>query len=472
MLERSPDSPVSNDDVSVPLRRNTHYAWVVTVMLTLAYMCSYIDRQIINLMVDPIKLDLHLTDTKMSLLQGAAFIFSYLIFTPILGRWVDTSNRKNLAAMAVITWCLSSALGGFASNLTMLFISRAGVGAAEAALAPAAFSLISDYFTRDRLPRALGVFAIGPYLGGGFALIVGGLVIGSAATLAESFPLLSGFRPWQLTFILIGMGGVPLGLALFALREPTRQVIGRAVSDDRRFSLADTLGFIWKRRGFYLRFFAAMAFTVVVFYSFPAWIPSILIRGGYGMDARSVGITYGLLVLVMGTLGVLVGPQLEAALRKRGRQSAVIDCITISAAGLVPVCALLLVVHSYTGTLVVAGLAVFLYSMPQPIAASALQIVTPNRMRGIASAIYVIMVSGIGLGLAPTVVALASDYVFGSRIRTSLGVVCTISAAIAAWLARGTMLPFAKAIKDEEAEEAALQLEESPRAFPAPTSTQ
>jgi MFS transporter, Spinster family, sphingosine-1-phosphate transporter len=454
MLDRShlADMPHASQ---TSLARNTGYAWVVTVMLTLAYMCSYVDRQIINLMVDPIKLDLHLTDTRMSLLQGAAFIIAYLVFTPILGRRVDVSNRRNIAAFAVITWCLSSALGGFASNLTTLFISRAGVGAAEAALAPAAFSLISDYFTRDRLPRALGLFAIGPYLGGGFALILGGLVIGSAASLGETFPLLSAFRPWQLTFILVGTAGIPLGVALFLLREPPRQVIARAVTDDRHFSLGDTLAFIWGRRSFYLRFFASMAFTVVVFYSFPAWIPSILIRGGYGVDARTVGLTYGSLVLVMGTLGVLVGPQLEAFLRKRGRQS-VIDCIMIASAGLVPVCSLLLLVHSYIGTLVLGALATFLYSMPQPVAASALQIVTPNRMRGIASAIYVIMVSGIGLGVAPTVVALVSDYAFDSHIRTALGVVCTLSAAVAAWMARGTLGPFAKAIKAEEDEESAL----------------
>ncbi len=440
-------------------RRNTRYAWGVVVMLTLAYMCSYVDRQIINLMVDPIKTDLHLSDTRMSMLQGAAFIIAYLVFTPILGRRVDVSNRKNIAAIAVLTWCLSSALGGFANNLTMLFISRAGVGAAEAALAPAAFSLIADYFTRDRLPRALGLFAIGPYLGGGFALILGGLVIGSAAYLAGRFPFLAGFTPWQLTFVLVGLAGVPLGLALFGLREPPRQVIASMTADDRRYSLRHALGFMWTRRNFYLRFFGSMAFTVVVFYSFPAWIPTILIRG-YGMNARNVGVTYGSIVLVMGTLGVLVGPQLEAFLRRRGRESAVIDCIFIAAVCLVPLCIALMMVHSYQATLAVAALATFFYSMPQPIAATALQVVTPNRIRGIAAAIYVIIVSGIGLGVAPTVVALVTDYVLAdtSRVRTSLGIVCTISAAVAAWMARGTLLPFATAMKAED--EAARRLRE------------
>jgi len=438
--------------------RNSGYAWVVAGTLTFANMCSYIDRQIINLLVDPIKIDLRLTDTKMSLLQGTAFAIAYLIFTPILGRRVDTSVRKNVAAIAIVAWSLSTALGGFATDLTTLFISRAGVGAAEAALAPAAFSLISDYFTRDRLPRALSVYQLGPYLGGGFALILGGLVIGSAGALAQTYPLLAGFAPWQITLLLIGISGVPLGMWMFFLREPGRQVITREVVDERQFSLPGALAFIWQRRDFYLRFYASMAFTVVVFYSFPAWIPTILLRGDYGLDARSVGVTYGVIVLVMGTLGVLTGPHIEAWLLRRGRHSAVIDCILLAAVGLIPVCALLLIVESYEATLIVAAVAVFLYSMPQPMAAAAIQIVTPNRIRGVATALYVVVVSGIGLGVAPTVVALVSDYVFASQLRTALSVVCTISSIVALWLCRGTLVPFAHAIKAEE--QAALCLHE------------
>ena len=432
------------------MRRNTRYAWAVAAVLTLANMCSYIDRQIINLLVDPIKLDLRLSDTTMSLLQGAAFVIAYLIFTPIFGRRVDTSIRKNVAAIAVITWSLSSALGAFATNVTMLFISRAGVGAAEAAIAPAAFSLISDYFTRDRLPRALGLFQLGPYLGGGFALIMGGLVIGSASSVIDSFAWLAHFSPWQMTFLIIGISGIPLGIILYLVREPPRQVIARVQIDERRYTLAETLRYIWTRRDFYLRLFGSYAFTVVVFYSFPAWIPTILMRGGYGVDLKTVGVTYGLVVAVMGVLGVLTGPQIEYYLRMRGRRSAVIDCIGLAAAGLIPVSALLMFVHGYAATIVVSAVAVFLYSMPQPLASSALQIVTPNRVRGMASAIFVIVVSGIGLGVAPTIVALVSDHVFGSNLRTALGVVCVSSSVVSLVLCQGTRAPFARALEAEE----------------------
>lgn len=428
------------------------YAWFAVAMLTLAYMCSYIDRQIINLMVEPIKKDLLLSDTRMSILQGTAFVVAYLIFTPILGRRVDTGNRKNIIAVAVLVWCASTIFGGFADSMTWLFISRAGVGAAEAALAPAAFSLIADYFTRERLPHAIGVFAMGPYLGGGFALIVGGALIGSSTHLIHTYDVLSHFSPWQLTFILIGLMGIPLGAAMFALKEPPRRVTVGRTEDDRHFSARETLLFIWVRRSFYLRFFGMMAFTVVIFYSMPAWIPTILIRR-YGSSTREVGLVYGCIVLIVGTLGVLAGPQLERYLHRSGCKSAGVVCIGIASAALVPTSIALFFVTSATGVMVIGAIATFLYSVPQPIAASALQIATPNRMRGVASAIYVIIVSAIGLGVAPTLVALVTDYIFADEksVAASLAIVCSASAIVATLLAYGTQKPFVDALAEQNA---------------------
>lgn len=433
-------------------QRDNAYAWVVVICLTLAYTVSYIDRQVLNLMVDPIKHHFGATDTQMSLLQGAAFIFAYVTFTPIFGRFTDAGVRKYIIAGAVVTWSAFSALCGYAHNLETLFIARAGVGAAEAALAPAAFSMISDYFTKERLPRALSIFSIGPYLGGGFALILGGLLITSAAWVSDVIPALSSYAPWQITFIVVGAAGIPLGVLLLLLREPPRRIIASAAAlDERRFTLKDTLAFFWKRRGFYLRFNFAMALTVVVFYTLPAWMPALLSRN-YNTDPREVGLVYGSVVLIMGTLGVLTGPIVEAWLRKRGHKSAVVMCIIMSAIGLAIVCTALAFSSGYTMTLVIAAIAAFLYSFPQPIAATALQLATPNRMRGVVFSIYVLTVSGLGLGVAPTLVALLTDYVFrnDANVIYSLSIVCTASAALAVMLGLGTLRPFREAVEEEE----------------------
>ena len=431
--------------------RDGGYAWAVLAMLTLAYTISFIDRQVLNLLVDPIKSDLGASDTQMSLLQGAAFIIAYIAFIPIFGRLVDTSNRRNILVLGVVIWSAFTVLCGFSTSLEMLFFSRAGVGAAEAALGPAAWSLISDYFTKERIPRAMSVFLMGPYLGGGFALIFGGLVIGSAAALAQSVPLLAGLSPWQLTFIFVGAPGVVFGFVLLAIREPPRQTISGPALDERKFSLGETARFLWDGRDFYFRFFAAMALVVVVLYALPAWMPALLIRS-YGADPSTVGVTFGALVLVMGSLGVLTGPIVGAWLRKRGHKSAVVICVIIAAVGLAPVCALIPFAPDYTTALIVAAAATFLYSFPQAMSASALQVATPNRMRGVVTSIYTFILSGFGLGVAPTLVALITDYVLRdpNRVNESLAIVCSVSAALAAWLGWGTIKHFRRALEAEE----------------------
>lgn len=440
-----------------PIRRDGGYAWAVLVMLTVAYTVSFIDRQVLNLLVDPIKLDLGASDTQMSLLQGLAFIIAYIAFTPLFGRLADTRNRRNIIIFGIVTWSSFTVLCGFANDLETLFFARAGVGAAEAALGPAAWSLISDYFTKEKIPRAMSVYLMGPYLGGGFALIFGGLVIGSTTVLSQTIPALSNFAPWQLTFIFVGAPGIVLGFAMLIVREPPRQTTTGLVLDERRFTLGETAGFLWERRNFYFPFFSAMALVAVVLYAVPAWMPSVLIRN-HGADAGSLGLAFGGLVLVMGSLGVLTGPLVGAFLRKRGHKSAVIICVILASCALVPICALIPFAPNYASIMAIAALATFLYSFPQAMSASALQIATPNRMRGVVVSIYTFVLSGFGLGVAPTLVALLTDYVFRdpSRVDESLAIVCGISAALAAWLGYATLAPFRAALAAEEAEAAKL----------------
>lgn len=441
---------------------NGGYAWAVLVMLTLAYTVSFIDRQVLNLLVDPIKSDLGVSDTQMSLLQGLAFIVAYVAFIPLFGRLADTQNRRNIVVFGVVVWSAFTMLCGFAENLPTLFFARAGVGAAEAALGPAAWSIISDYFTKERLPRAMSVFLMGPYLGGGLALIFGGMVVGSAAALTQVLPILSGFEPWQLTFILVGAPGIVLGFAMLILREPPRQATPGEALDDRSFTLREVTAFIWERRKFYVRFMAAMTLVTVVLYGVPAWMPSVLIRN-HGADAGSVGLVFGTLVLISGSLGVLSGPLVGAFLRRRGHKSSVIICIIIAAVALVPICALIPFAPSYEAMLGLAAVITFFYSFPQAMSASALQVATPNRMRGVVTSIYTFLLSGFGLGVAPTLVALLTDFAFRdpSRVNQSLAIICSVSAALAAWLGYTAISHFRAALAAEEAEAARLAAQQN-----------
>ncbi len=417
-----------------PASERTGYAWYVLFLLTFAFTVAFIDRQVLNLLVEDIKGDLLLTDTQLSLLQGIAFMGSYIAFSPWFGRLADVSNRRNILVFGVATWSIFSALCGLAENYWQLFLARAAVGAAEACLSPAAWSLIADYFKRERLPRAMSIYLMGPYIGGGLAMIAGGMVIGSMSTLRELAPVLAGMQSWQLTFVVVGIPGVLLAGVLLTIREPVRGA-SAAGTRDRTFSLREVMDFLWQGRAFYVRFYLGMALIVIVLYALPAWMPSFLMRA-HDAEPASVGLRYGVLVLIMGSAGVLSGPFVDRWLARRGHTDSPIRTAAIASIALMIFTALLPLAPGFAGALAAAAGGTFFYSLPQAMSATALQLATPNRMRGIVSSLYLFVLSVIGLGAAPTVVALVTDRVFGdpSKVGLSLAVVCASSAAGAAIL--------------------------------------
>jgi MFS family permease len=426
---------------------DSHYAWYVVFVLTFVYTAAFIDRQVLNLLVEDIKRSLILTDTQLSLLQGLAFMGAYIGLSPLFGRWADTGQRRNILVFGVATWSIFSASCGLANTYWELFAARAGVGAAEACLAPAAWSLIADYFDRARLPRAMSVYLMGPYIGAGLAMITGGLVIGSMTGLGQALPFLAALHPWQVTFFVIGTPGIALALLLLSVREPSRVATGSITADDRRFSVREVATFLWDGRAFYIRFYLGMALIVIVLYALPAWMPAFMMRH-HAADPRSVGLEYGALVLIMGSAGVLSGPVLDRWLSRRGYQDAAIRTAAIASLGLLAFCAVIPLAPGFSGALIVAAGGTFFYSLPQAMSATALQLATPNRMRGIVASLYLFVLSIIGLGAAPTLVALVTDRVFGdpARVGTSLAIVCASSAAGAAWLLFAALPHYRKAL--------------------------
>jgi MFS family permease len=416
-------------------------SWYALFFLTFAYVFAFVDRQILNLLVDPVKRDLLLSDTQVSLLQGIAFTATYVLFGPLFGRWVDTGNRRNIVVLGVVIWSSFTVLCGFADSFWELFFARAGIGAAEACLAPAAWSMIADYFSPKRLPRAMSLFLMAPYIGGGLALIAGGVVIAALAEISAMPAWLAGFTTWQLIFVLIGVPGILVGVAILSLREPPRRIAASDVGGpDQHYSVRETVAFFVTRRGFYLRFYGGISLLVIVLYALPAWLPAYFMRH-YGADPGAVGLQYGVLVLVMGSIGVLSGPSVGRWLARRGFVDIQIRVAAMASLAIVPFCVLLPLMPSYPLALLVAAGATFFYSLPQAMSASALQMVTPNRLRGVAVSLYVFAISGIGLGVAPTAVALVTDYVFRdpARVGESLAVVCTLCAVGGGWLLYGAL---------------------------------
>jgi MFS family permease len=153
------------------------YSWYVVGILTVAYVFSFIDRQILNLLVGPIRRDLQISDTEMSLLMGFSFAVFYTFFGIPLGRLADTRSRRALITGGIVLWSLMTAACGLARNFVHFLLLRMGVGVGEAALSPSAYSLIADYFPRENRATALSVYSMGIYIGSGLAYLLGGLVV-------------------------------------------------------------------------------------------------------------------------------------------------------------------------------------------------------------------------------------------------------------------------------------------------------
>jgi MFS family permease len=417
----------------------------------LTFTVSFMDRQALNLLIEPIKADLRVTDTQLSLLQGVGFIISYLAFGPVFGRLADIGHRRNILICGVVLWSSFTIFCGYATSLPMLLLGRAGVGAAEAALV-AAGSLIADYFTKEKLPRAISIHFLGPYIGGGLALIFGGLILGYSGSLARVVPALNVFRPWQIAFFVIGAPGFLLALALLLIREPPRPTRATG-TPDRSFGWREAAAYLWERRAFHARFATTWACIGLVLYTLPAWVPSLLIRL-FGSDPKHVGLIFGTLSLLAGSAGVLTGPWFSNRLRRRWGDAAVIICVVICAAMLCLTICGLLFARSFTQAVILAGIATFLYSVPQALCQSTMLTATPSRMRGLTTSLYVICVSGFGLGVGPTLVALLTDYVFQdpAKIGYSVTIVCATSALAAAVMGISAVPHFRRLLAEEAGE--------------------
>jgi MFS family permease len=198
------------------------YAWYVLVVLVLVYVLNFVDRQIISILANDIKRDLGLTDADLGFLYGTAFGVFYSLFGIPLGKLADGWNRTRLLTVGLALWSAMTAFSGFAKNGGMLTGARIGVGIGEATASPAAYSLISDWFPKEKRATALAIYSSGLYLGGGISLLVGGQIVErwNAMFPDRSGPL--GLAGWQAAFMAVGIPGLLLALWVSTLREPFR----------------------------------------------------------------------------------------------------------------------------------------------------------------------------------------------------------------------------------------------------------
>jgi len=266
-------------------------AWVACAVLFLGCALAFMDRAIISLFVIPIQRDLHLSDTQISLLVGFAFgAFNALFGLPV-ARWIDGGRRRTIAAIGIAVWSLAAACCGLAGNFWQLFLGRVGVGAGEASVTPAGVSLLADFFPPSRRGVAMGVFYAGIYLGGGCALILGGLLWRNLGDRQIVLPLVGPIHSWGVVLILVAALGLLVAPLTMMIREPERLDGGRRARAGN-FPLSTVVQYykthartlIGHNVGFCLQNFALHAGA--------AWLPTLLVRTD-GWSIARAGATVG-----------------------------------------------------------------------------------------------------------------------------------------------------------------------------------
>ena len=437
------EAAASNDTSPYP---SSIAAWYSVAVLLLMYIFSFIDRTTISLIVEPMKRDLQISDTQIGMLQGLAFALLYTFLGLPIARLSDRHSRRVIIAGGVFIWSIMATLCGLARTALQLFVARIGVGVGEAALSPAAYSILTDSFPRSKLGTAFGVYNIGITIGAGIAFLVGGIVVAAVSHAGATYtlPVLGEVRAWQMVFIVTGAPGIVLPLLLLTFREPARRGILRTRTAEPavllRPPLREVLGYIWLNRKFYCLYFIALALLAMCGYCVAAWLPTAIIRA-YGVSYGQVGKVLGVSTILMNSTGMLLAGILCDRLTRKGHKDAPIIVALISTCGIAVFSCLPTLMPTVTLVWIaifVSGLTFNAYNGVGPMAVNQ---VTPNQYRAQVSAVYLFVVNALGLGVGPTLVPLLNDHLFHDplKIRFSLIIVvfcAALTAIILLWLVR------------------------------------
>jgi len=403
------------------------YAWYVVAVLMLANVSGFVDRQILVLLVEPIKRDLHISDTQIGSLISAFAISFTLLGLPI-ARVADSTNRRNVIAAGVAVWSIMTAFAAFASTYPRLLLARIGVGAGESALQPPATSLIADYFPPDRRGSAMGVYSIGIFLGSGLGYFIGGWIVGlvSAQDL-WTIPVVGSVHPWQSVFLIIGLPGLLLALIVLTVKEPVRRDRTRGT-----VPITALLAHIRANLRTFLCLSLGFAASATVNYGIAAWLATFLVRA-HGWPASRAGIVQGSLTMTIGVVGVVVGGRVADALVRRGRVDGPLRVGIIGAAGMLVFATAYPFAPNAASAVVWLVLVNFFAAFPWGAASAATAEIMPAAMRAQGAALFLFVLNLVSYTLGPISVAAITDNVFRdpAAVAYSLAIVNVIGMAVA-----------------------------------------
>lgn len=423
--------------------------WMVTVLFVM-YVFSWLDRLIISMLVTPIKQDLLLTDVQISMITSTSFAIFYAIFGLPLGWAADRYSRRWIIFGGVILWASATVACGFADSYETLLLARIMVGVGEAALLPAAYSLISDGFSRDKLTVATSTFQMAGKAGSAAAFGLGGLAIAFATSMqGVDIPIHGPAEPWQLVLIMVGLPGFILAPLLFTFRDPGRRraVAAPSGDDGARSALLDFVRQNWKLIALMMVGTSCLA---ICGYSMTNWIPAYIERRfGWGP------IVYGpaLSVLnIVAALSLVANGWIVDKLFGRGMKDAHLRFYSWLILGLMPVVAYMFFADNAYIFLICYCVAQFITVPFMVYVSSIMALLAPSTIRARMLAIFLFVFTILGLGVGPAIVGILTDHVFQdeAKIGYSLAVVVISGTVLAFFSFRAALRYLGPAILRNE----------------------
>jgi predicted MFS family arabinose efflux permease len=396
-------------------------------LLFLAYVLSFIDRVILSILIRPISAQLHLSDTQFAMIGGVAFAIFYVTVGLPIGWLADRAPRRLIVAGGVALWSLCTIASGLATSFGGLFTARVGVGIGEAALAPAAYSLIADFFRPEQRGRAVAFYTLGATIGASVAYFAGGLLIGFASRHgAVALPALGELAPWRFVFAAAGLPGIALAALMLTMCEPARRMVSTKNAEPRGF-----LPFLKARRGVSSAYILGYSCINLPFAGFLLWGPGLFDRV-HGMGPAQLGLPLAVLFLVPTTLGQWLGASMTDRLVARGRTGAAFLIAALCGALLVPVAIAMPLLRNPSAALGALGLLLFLTCASVGHHAVVATLVAPNRLRGLYVALFFFVQNVLGQAIIALITAGLTDHVFGSpdSIGQSMAIVGGVGAAL------------------------------------------
>src|SRR5690349_11698001 len=429
MVDIAPQAVRPAEVVAAPSLRR----YYVLGVLTIVYALNFLDRTIFNVLIEPIKKEFALSDTMMGLLAGFGFVVFYSTLGIPIARAADRLNRRNIVAAAFAFWSAMTFLCGLASNATALALARMGVGLGESGSSPASQSIVADLFDKNERPRALGIFAIGTYLGVFLGYFIGGWV--------------NQHYGWRMAFYVAGLPGILLALVLWlTISEPKRGAMQETFTPE---PLGPTLRFLGSQQSFII-VLIGFCLTTYTNYSTAAWVPPFLARVHH-LSSAEIGTYAGTFKGLAGIAGTLLGGLVVAQIGRRDdRWKLWAPAVTSGLAG--PVFAVCMLTNDFATMVTALALTSLLVGFHLgPIFAIAQTVARPS-MRALASALIALTATCFGQGVGPLAVGVVNDALKGAygadAVRYSLlsaAVTTTLGALLFIWAARSIRTDIARA---------------------------